>query len=112
MERRQSDGNAVPDEGTTAVGAESWESRAEECLRDTWRFFNRKVIDLHSAGRLNEAEELSEMREQVHALLRERPQQTTTTAEAADLQHPVTQLAEGSGLPASDDPESYMPSLP
>lgn len=92
-------------------GADSWEYRAEDCLRDLWRFFNRKVIDLHNAGRMDEAAELSDVREQVHALLSERPQQNVAT-QGSHLNHPITQLAEGSGLPASDDPDSFMPSLP
>ncbi len=121
MEGQQIEGTAVPDAATmlpgTAAdqsqpGAESWDARAEACLRNLWHFFNRKVIDLHGEGRLTEAAELSDVREQVHALLRERPQPSTVPAESADLHHPLTQLAEGSGLPASDDPDTYMPSLP
>lgn len=101
-----------PNVDQTQRDAESWESRAEDCLRDLWRFLNRKVIDFHSTGQLAEAAELSDVREQVHSLLRERPQPITSTVEPADLHHPLTQLAEGSGLPASDDPNAYMPSLP
>jgi hypothetical protein len=81
-------------------------------LRDLWRFFNRKVIDLHAAGRLADAAELSDVREKVHGLLSERPQPSSMGTEIDHLHHPVTQLAEGSGLPASDDPDTYMPSLP
>lgn len=120
MERRLIDETTVG--GTVTVqsnaanplqtDAESWEARAEDCLRDLWHFFNRKVIDLHGAGRLADAAELSEVREKVHALLSERPQSSNALVDTADLHHPVTQLAEGSGLPASDDPDTYMPSLP
>lgn len=121
MEGQQIDGTTEADAAALLPGAAtdqshpdaaSWDARAEVCLRNMWHFFNRKVIDLHGEGRLTEATELSEVREQVHALLRERPQPSSVPAEDADLHHPLTQLAEGSGLPASDDPDSYMPSLP
>jgi hypothetical protein len=120
MERRLTDETTVPMAATVGTNTadmsqpheETWEARAEHCLRDLWRFLNRKVIDLHAAGRLADAAELSDVREQVHALLRERPQQPNGTDEADGLHHPITQLAEGSGLPTSDDPETYMPSLP
>ncbi len=119
MERRSIDETTLAEVVPTQPNAanesrsdtDSWEARAEDCLRDLWRFFNRKVIDLHNAGRMTEAAELSVVREQVHALLCERPQHTTATPDS-DLHHPVTQLAEGSGLPTSDDPNTYMPSLP
>ncbi len=120
MDRQLIDGTTVSDVATTPSNTadqsrltdESWETRAEDCLRDLWHFFNRKVIDLHSASRMAEAAELSDVREQVHALLRERPQRISEPDKAADLQHPLSQLAEGSGLPESDDPDNYMPSLP
>jgi hypothetical protein len=91
---------------------QGWETRAEACLRDMWSFFNRKVIALHDAGRQDEAAEMSDLREQVQALLYERPQRISALDAADQHAHPLTQLAEGSGLPASDDPDSFMPSLP
>ena len=121
MERQQRDEMTVPEADTnlphsaadhSQPDGESWESRAEHCLRDLWHFFNRRVIELHGEGRITEASDLSDVREQVHALLRERPQEASVPAQTADVHHPLTQLAEGSGLPESDDPANYMPSLP
>jgi hypothetical protein len=120
MERQPIDATTVPDPATIQPpaahepppGAETWDVRAEAVLRTVWDFCNRHVIALHAAGRLAEAAEVSELREQVHAVLRERPQPPSTPTLAAELNHPLTQLAEGSGLPERDDPASYMPSLP
>lgn len=108
---RQLIGAATVSEATTTED-ESWEMRAETCLREVWHFLNRKVIDLHRAGRLSEAAELSEVREQVHSLLRERPLPAQSSPQTHNLHHPLSQLAEGSGLPASDDPSQFMPSTP